>query len=467
MIKYRFIKILILALFFAGCGKDAEIIILCTNDMHGHIDNFPKLSAYYKKLKAENPNTFLFSNGDLFSGNPLVDQYPEKGYPIVDIMNKTGYCLSSIGNHEFDYGQEVLNKRIEQAEFQFISANIQYGENSTLKPVEPYKIFNIDGVTMSVLGLLEVGAGGIPSTHPNNVTGLKFVSPMKTVSEYLFLGSSDVFILLSHIGVERDVDIAEKYPEVDVILGGHSHTKIDNGMIKNEVLITQASAKLDYVGETRISVKKGKIVNKTSRLINLNKLENEDPEIRKLIDSYKADDKGNKVIGQAASKISGKQKLGALMTDALTETLNLDIAFLNSGGIRINSIPKGDITLNTIYALDPFGNDVVKIMMTYGEIEKFLLKNQQILVSGITCIIFSKGKKKSVQILDNNGAALDKSKKYAVGMNSYIYATCKFAHKDAGISMNVNTADVLIKYIENKHTVDYGKIRPRIVIEKQ
>jgi 2',3'-cyclic-nucleotide 2'-phosphodiesterase (5'-nucleotidase family) len=453
-------------LFFAGCGKDAEIIILCTNDMHGNIDNFPKLSAYYKKLKTENPNTFLFSDGDLFSGNPLVDQYPEKGYPIVDIMNKVGYCLSSIGNHEFDYGQDVLNERIKQAEFQFISANIKYEDGSKLKPVEPYKIFDINGITMSVLGLLEVGSEGIPSTHPNNVTGLKFVSPIKTVGEYSFLRINNVFILLSHIGVERDVDIAEKHPEIDVILGGHSHTKIDTGMIKNGVLITQAYAKLYYVGETRISVKKGKIVGKTNKLVNLNKLEDEDPEIKQLIDSYKALDKGNKVIGQAASKISGKQKLGALMTDALTETLNLDIAFLNPGGIRINSIPKGDITLNTIYSLDPFGNDVIKIIMSYEEIEKFLLKNQTSLVSGITCTITSEGKKKSIKILHKNGTDLDKSKKYAVGMNSYIYSTYKFAHEDDGISMNINTADVLIKYIENKKTIDYSKVPNRITVKK-
>jgi 2',3'-cyclic-nucleotide 2'-phosphodiesterase (5'-nucleotidase family) len=464
MRQFRNIKILILALFFAGCAKDTEIIILCTNDMHGSLDNFPRLSAYYKKLKDENPHTFLFSDGDLFSGNPLVDRYPEKGYPIVDIMNRTGYCLSSIGNHEFDYGQKVLNERIAQADFQFISANIKYWGDSTLKPVEPYKIFNINKITMSVLGLLEVASDGIPSTHPNNVTGLKFVSPIETTGEYLFLRTSDIFILLSHTGVERDIDIAEKYPEVDVILGGHSHTKIDSGMIVNGVLITQASAKLDYVGETRIFVKKGKIVNRTNKLVNLNKLEDEDPEIRKLIDDYKSADKNNKVIGQAASTISGKQKLGALMTDALTEMLNLDIAFLNPGGIRINSISKGDISLNTIYTLDPFENDVVKIIMSYEEIEKFLLKNRTILVSGITCTIIAEGNRESIKILDKNGIPLDKSKKYTVGMNTYIYSTCEFAHEDLGVLMNVNTADVLIKFIEHKQVVDYSKTSPRIVV---
>ncbi|MDR2027539.1 MAG: bifunctional metallophosphatase/5'-nucleotidase, partial [Prevotellaceae bacterium] len=447
MIKFGFIKMLMLALLWGEGAKDAEITILCTNDMHGSIENFPRLSAYYKKLKAENPHTFLFSDGDLFSGNPLVDHYPEKGYPIVDIMNKTGYCLSSVGNHEFDYGQKTLNDRIEQAGFQFISANIKYEEGAALKPLKPYRTFGINGVTMSVLGLTEVGSGGIPSTHPDNVTGLKFVPPVKAAGEYSFLRSSDVFVVLSHSGVERDVEMAEKYPEIDVILGGHSHTKITNGMVKNGVLITQAYAKLEYVGETRISVKKGKIVSKTNRLVNLNELEDEDPEIRKLVDSYKASDRGNRVIGQAVTKISGKQKLGALMTDALTEMLNLDIAFLNPGGIRINSIPKGDITLNTVYTLDPFGNDVVKMTMSYSEIEKFLLKHQTILVSGITCVITYDGKKKSVKITDRNGAALDKSKKYTVGMNSYIYSTYKFAHEDAGAAMNVNTADVLIEFI--------------------
>jgi 2',3'-cyclic-nucleotide 2'-phosphodiesterase (5'-nucleotidase family) len=432
--------------------------------MHGSIDNFAKLSAYYKKMKAENPNTFLFSDGDLFSGNPLVDQYVEKGYPIVHIMNKVGYCLSSFGNHEFDYGQEVLNKRIKQAEFQFICANINYEENSVLQPVEPYKIFDINGVTMAVLSLLEVGSGGIPSTHPNNVAGLKFESPQKTVEKYSFLNRSNIFILLSHLGVNKDVAIAEKYPEVDVILGGHSHTKISKEMVTNGVLITQASAKLDFVGETRISIKKGKIVSKTNKLIDLNKLDEEDPEIRKLIDWYIDNDTAI-VIGQAVSKISGKQKLGALMTDALTETLGLDIAFQNSGGIRVSSISKGAITDKMIYALDPFGNDVVKIMMSYDEVEKFLLKNPTILVSGISCTINGKGKNKTIKILDKNGKELDKSKKYAVGMNSYIYSTYKFTHMDAGVSMNVNATENLIKYIEQKGIIDYQNVSDRIVVD--
>jgi len=462
----KFIRVIIFALFFisASCENDAEIVILCTNDMHGSIDNFAKLSAYYKKMKAENPNTFLFSDGDLFSGNPLVDQYPDRGYPIVDIMNKVGYCLSSLGNHEFDYGQDVLNRRIEQAEFPVICANIGFGENAALKHVEPYQIFDIDKITMAVLSLIEVGSEGIPSTHPKNVVELSFDSPQKTVEKYSSLRKNNVFILLSHLGIDRDVDIAEKYPEIDVILGGHSHTKISKEMIKNGVLITQAGDKLNYVGETRISIKQGKIVGKTNKLIDLNKLTDEDPEVKNLIADYKAADPGNKVIGQAVSKISGKQKLGALMTDALTEMLELDIAFQNTGGVRVKNIPKGDITKNMVYTLDPFGNDVVKLVMSYDELAKFILKHNAILlVSGITCTIDAKEKKKSIKILDKNGKELDKSKKYTVGMNSYIYSTCKFTHENEGVLMNVVTAEILIEFIENKKIIDYKNVQKRII----
>lgn len=473
----HWLKVLILLLFFSSCenkGGDAEIVILCTNDIHGNLDCFPELAAYYSQLKKENPNTFLFNNGDMFSGNPLVDQYPEKGYPMIDIMNKTGYTLSSLGNHEFDYGQETLNSRIEQAEFPFICANIGFGKDAALKPLEPYKIIDAGGVSVAVLSLVEVGSGGTPSTHPDKVKGLSFEKPANTVDKYYSkLCRNNVFILLSHIGVENDVKIAEKYPGIDVILGGHSHTRIDTSMVKNGVLITQAGDNLKYAGETRITVKDGKVVKKSNKLVNLSKVGSRDKTVEKLLESYKEKDPGSKVIGQASANIRGKQKLGALMTDAVTEMLGLDIAVQNAGGIRINNLPKGDITINTVFSLDPFENDVVKINMSCDEVEG-LLKSQfgrynlpDLIVSGINYTIILDDKKKpvSVKISDYAGNPLDKTKKYAVGMNSYIYTKYKFPHKDEGQSLNVTSSETLINFIEKKGTINYGDIPDRIIIK--
>ena len=466
-----------LLLFLFSCDKkgsgDAEIVILCTNDIHGNIDNFPKLSAYYKQLKTENPNTYLFSNGDMFSGNPLIDQYPEPGYPMIDLMNKTGFVVSSLGNHEFDYGQKTLNERIKQADFPFICANINY-TNGILKPLDPFKLFDINGVSVAVLSLVEVGSGGTPSTHPDRVKGLTFEKPINTVGKHITrLRINDVLILLSHVGVERDIDIAEKYPAIDLILGGHSHTKIDTGMVKNGVLITQAGSHLKFVSETHISVKDGNVTNISNKLVNLSELKDEDAEIKNLIAYYKEKDPGKRIIGNTTEQITGKQKLGALMTDAITEILDLDIAVQNAGGVRLSYIPKGDISINTAFSLDPFGNEVVQINMSYSEIEE-LLKTQlgrftlpDLLVSGINYTINLDADKKpvSISLFNTDGTPLDKSKKYSVGMNSYIYSKYKFPHEDPGKSLNVTSAETLIKYIEKIKTVNYSDIPDRITIQ--
>ena len=448
---------IIVLIFFSCTTKDVEITLLCTNDIHGRVDNFPKLAAYYTSVKASNPNTFLFSGGDMFSGNPLVDNYPDKGYPIIDLMNKTGYRLNSIGNHEFDYGQDILNDRRAQAVFPFLSANVlPDSARAQLKQVEPYRIYKIDGITMAVLGLTQVGADGTPSAHPDRMRNIVFTDPVKTVEKYRFLRENNVFVGLFHTGLETDVEIANAVPELDVILGGHSHTKIDTGMLQNGVLITQAAAYLQYVGETRISIKNGKVVKRTNRLVNLNELVDEDAEVRALLDKYKKDDPLSKVIGRAANEVEGKERLGSLMTRAIVEETGVDMAFQNAGGIRIDRIPKGDVTLNTIYSLDPFNNDVVKLTMSYDEIASLLkgtLKRYELpdlYASGMSYKFEfdANSKLKSFEMFDASGKPLDKNKKYTVGMNSYIYSKYEFKHEDPGAAAGITASQTLIDYIQ-------------------
>jgi 2',3'-cyclic-nucleotide 2'-phosphodiesterase (5'-nucleotidase family) len=449
--------IALVALIILSCApKRGEIVLLCTNDMHGRIDNFPKVAAYYDSVKATNRSTFLFCSGDMFSGNPLVDQYPEKGYPIIDIMNKTGFELCAPGNHEFDFGQDVLNARREQASFPFVSANVNPGESASLKALEPYKIYETGGVKMAVLGLVEVGSGGTPSTHPDRVKGIAFGNPIETAKEYRRLRDNEVFVGLFHTGIEADLLIADAVPELDVILGGHSHTKIDTGIMRNGVLITQAGAHLHYLGETRITLKDGKVVKRTNRLLDLDKMTKEDAEVKALVEKYKAEDQASRVIGRARRELAGKEQLGQLMTKAIVEELGVDMAFQNSGGIRIPSIPQGDITLNTIYSLDPFGNEVITIKMSYEEIASLLQGTARystlpdLYAWGMSYRMEVDADKQITlfEMFDSSGKALDKDREYSVGMNSYIYSKYKFLHKDPGASAGVTSAQTLIDYIE-------------------
>ena len=476
--------ILLLSLLMVGltsCSKkDSEIIILTTNDMHGRIQNFPKIAAYLKKMRAENKHVFLFSAGDMFSGNPLVDQYPEQGYPIIDIMNRVGYQLGTFGNHEFDYDQGPLSERLKQADFPFILANAKITDASLspLPDFKPYYEFNVDGIKMTVLGLIQVGSGGTPSTHPDKVKGISFYDPVKTALEYKDLRKNcDVFIGLTHIGIEPDVELANAMPELDVILGGHSHTRIDTGMRVNGVLITQSDSWLKYIGQTTITVKNGKVVKKENKLIDASKLTDEDEGIKSLIEEYVAKDPGSVVIGKLENEIKGKQNLGALMTDAITEGLGLDMGMQNAGGVRVTELLAGDITINDVFSLDPFGNEVVKINMTGQEIKDFTLSTLKktkgrypdILISGFTynATVDAEGNTVKIDLKDKNGKPLDMKKTYSVGMNSYIYSKYEFKHADPGVSLKITSAQALIDYIKQKQTISGYEDINRITITQQ
>jgi 2',3'-cyclic-nucleotide 2'-phosphodiesterase (5'-nucleotidase family) len=101
MIRKFFLLFIFFPYFlFSQSAKETEIVILHVNDIHGRIDKMPYLSTMIKEIQAKHKNVLLFSAGDLFSGNPIVDKYSEKGFPIIDIMNMLPFSLSTIGNHE-------------------------------------------------------------------------------------------------------------------------------------------------------------------------------------------------------------------------------------------------------------------------------------------------------------------------------------------------------------------------------
>ncbi|MDR1349046.1 MAG: bifunctional metallophosphatase/5'-nucleotidase [Prevotellaceae bacterium] len=456
---------LLLITVFAGCtsaNKETQIIILSTNDMHAKIDNYAKVASYVDKVRSENKNVLLLNGGDMFSGNPVVDRYEDKGYPMVEIMNRLGYDYGVLGNHEFDYGQDFLAKRIEQATFPLLCANMKVFGQALIKQPEPYVIFNLDGIKICILATIQVeNSNGklIPSTHPDKLKNIDFFQPVETALEYKYLREKcDLFISLSHDGIDEDVILAQKMPELDIIIGGHSHTRVD-GMIENGVLISQTECYLKYIGKTTITLKDKKVADKKFELIDVSTLQDENAEIKALVNKYYEETPLNEIVAEAKADFSDKENLGNLMTDAVVSVLDLDIAFQNSGGIRIDKINKGDISLLTLYTLDPFDNEIVLFEMSYDEIYS-LLKNSyrkeskyaDLKTAGISYAI----KVKDDEVIDmeihdmKSGNLLDKNKKYKVGMNSYIASSYKFDHADAGKTLNVTSVETLIEYLKQQ-----------------
>ncbi|HSN50225.1 MAG TPA: bifunctional UDP-sugar hydrolase/5'-nucleotidase, partial [Bacteroidales bacterium] len=377
-------------------GKTGEIIILHTNDMHAKIDNLAKLAFLADSLKKTHPYVFLVASGDNFTGNPVVDKIRDIGYPMIDLMNRCGFNVSAIGNHEFDMGQELMNKRIEQARFPFISCNID-AKTAVLKQPEPFVVLKAgDLATLAFLSAIELNESGIPDTHPSKVKGIVFTNGIQKAQEFKWLKEKyGILIGVTHLGVEDDIMLAGVMPQFDVIMGGHSHTLIDTALIVNGVRITQAGANLAYIGKTTLEIENGKVKNIRDEMIRVSSLKNSDPDILKLIEKYNDVKEFSKIVGTAAKPVEGYDQLGSLMTDAVREKTKSDFAFQNIGGIRVRSIDAGDISLKDIYRLDPFGNKVVVMSMTAKEIESLICygfnleKVPDLQVSGMNYTVFT------------------------------------------------------------------------------
>jgi 2',3'-cyclic-nucleotide 2'-phosphodiesterase (5'-nucleotidase family) len=323
--------------------------------------------------------------------------------------------------------------------------------------VPEYYTIDTAGIRITFLAFVQTGSSGKPSTLPSNVEGITFAYTLTTdfLSRYAALRNAcDVFVVLSHLGVDGDRRLAPMFSQADVIIGGHSHTKLSPAETLNGVLITQAGSNLNYIGQTTLVVKNKKIVEKKNTLVEVSKLTVEDAGIKNKVNAYKESSPMNRVIGQATANIAGKDALGCLMTDALTTQLGLDIAFTNSGGIRISNIPKGNITMSKIYELDPFGNDVVAYDMSLAEIQALLryacnYGSINYLVSGAKYTYNTSTK--TVVLTDYNNVPLSNAKTYRVGVNSYIAETdipkLYTPLTDPGEYLYVNTTATLVDYI--------------------
>jgi len=445
-----------------GCsgGRCDTLVIISTNDVHSQIQDMPKLAAYIQSQRDSFSHVLLLSAGDLFSGSPVVDKYKERGYPMIDLMNRIGYRASTLGNHEFDYGREVLIQRARDARFDFLAANAAFTDDLR-NLVKPYIIVDVNGIKVAILGFIETGDSGIPSTLPENVESVKFADALALADTYRSLrDSAEVFLVLSHLGLREDVSLAWLLPEADVIVGGHSHTVLPNGIDTCGVLITQTGAYLQHTGKTMLFLKNGKVAAKKSELIPTESLTAIDTAIQRLVDVYRNDPALKVRVGTATADITGKEALGNLFTDAMRTVYNLDIAVFNSGGLRIPSFPKGDISFEDVYKLDPFENQLYVYDLSLEELTALLKdtynekKSDMLYISGaeytLTLDPEDRNKALSITVTGYNGRTLAPKASYKVGVSSYVVGRFMplINPEDKGRRIKTTTAETLLQYLQ-------------------
>ena len=439
-------------------ANETEIVILSVNDMHASIDQFPKFAAMVDSLRAVYPDMLLFSAGDNRTGNPVNDQYDPVNYPMIELMNQTGFDLSTVGNHEWDGNIVNLQNDIERAKFPFLCANVFIPETVKLD-IKPFVTMEHQGVKMAVVGMVEVRHDNIPGAHPDNLKLVSFKRPEVVLPEYQYLRTqNDVVILLSHCGFEDDMELAQASPWLDAIIGGHSHTLIENPSETNGVLITQSGSHLKYATLMKLRVKDHKVVAKEALVLDVNKVKKEKPEIKKLLDEFNDAPTLNEPIAIAKTKFETQEKIGCMITDALREISGADFAFQNTGGVRVNYLNKGPITIKDVYSIDPFNNEVIVYQMTGEQVKKFILNSYRkngghpSYVSGMTYKVSDDGQNVWVEM---EGEQFSTKKTYKVALNSYMASTVNIESVDDGESMFMTSEEMMIEFLRRHKEVDY------------
>ena len=459
-------------------AKETTLVIYSTNDMHGSINNFAKIAKFIENERKKYPHTLILNGGDIFSGNPVVDQYPQRGKPMIELMNAVGYQYAAFGNHEFDFGQQALKQCMNQADFEWICANMVVDPSiAVIKQPQPYVTLKMGDIKICILGLIETSktfqGQPITSAHPDYLKGITFTSPVETITKYKKLREEcDLFVGLFHTGYDTDKQIAHLVPELDVIIGGHTHTKIDSTRLINGVLITQTEDELKYIGKTTITFKDKDIVDKQFELIKVEPEMEESNKVNRMLRKFHKEMPLEKALAKATAQFDGKHPLGALMSDAIVEYYHTDFAFQNSGGIRIGMLSKGDVTLADVYKLDPFNNTIIVYKMKPADIRALLKNSHQnnslsidLIPSGLKYIIHShNGKATHITLTDKDGKPLDENKDYKVGMNSYIASSYSIKTTLPRQEMSTQSCDVLIKYLKKEgniipHSIPRGTVQ--------
>lgn len=479
---------IVLSLFAAqGCGASKKsaaaqqpqpktIEILAVNDMHATIDNFPRLAFMVDSLRAIYPDLLLISGGDNQTGNPVNDQYNPKGMPMIELMNALKFDLSAVGNHEFDSKIDGFNLHTREANFDFICGNLTPPLKAGFN-IKPYKEITMpNGAKIAFASLLQINEGGIPDTHPDNVKGFIFEDPYQKAAEYLFLKeNNDVLAFVNHLGFEEDTKLANQLPKdvVELIIGGHSHTKVDKNQIHNGAMITQAENKLKYATLIQLTIQPNGELKHDMKLLPVGNKGNERADIRAMVDAYNNNPALKEKIAVAQADFTSYDQVGYLMTDALRAEADTDIALINPGGVRVDHLPKGDISPMDVYRMDPFGNEMVLFKLTGHEIRSMMLnafkrdENIPIYPSGLhSRYIFDADKNlKDVQLFTTDNQPLDMDKTYTVATNNYMAAVYQFEHKDPGTGLFKPTAESMIEYLRKLKTIPSYKDVKRIEIE--
>lgn len=391
-----FIGAILVCLLLLPAGVRAEtanLSILYTGDTHGHLRSFyhesskpvggvAKRAIYFaeKRRHTKNMTWLTLDAGDALSGTALSEVF--KGYLDIEAMNRLQYDAMVLGVHDFDYGVEVLRQRISEAQFKILAANV-VDEATGQAFTEAYTIIERDGIRIGILGLT---TGELADrVAPQNFTGLRVNDPIETARQLVpvIRAQSDIVVALTHMGINEDIKLASQLQDIDIIVGGMSHSELQLPMKVGRTLIVHDSAYGKTVGLLKLSFEKNQQpwFRKwfDCKLEPMAGLWMENSNYVGWLDSYQEQMAiqmgvvvGTGLASMSALKVSSSETpLGNYVTDLLRERFNADVAILPAQFFQ-NGLPEGPILLGDLYSSLPWSHYAGILNVTGGELKEIL-----------------------------------------------------------------------------------------------
>ncbi|MGA9117179.1 MAG: bifunctional UDP-sugar hydrolase/5'-nucleotidase [Bacteroidota bacterium] len=445
--------VLLVCLPLCACADGGRtLVLLHTNDMHAAflpreaawsrenpkpmVGGFNELAFAVDSIRQRHPGALLLDAGDFMTGNPIADMVHDGAYggALIAMMNRIGYDAASPGNHDLDISQENLRALVGLARFPFLCANMAGANGLFPENGREYVILEREGVRIGLFGLMSQDLYGL--VNQNNLKGIRVLSPDETARRLVaeLDPQTDLVVALTHQGAREDSILAAAVPGLDVIVGGHSHTRITAPRAVHGALIVQTGSSAENLGVLELTVQDDRVAGHRGGLIPLWARTGRTTRLTPMIDSLRAEVDSAyaeviAVLSEDWKRGEGETGIGNFILDAMTEAAGAEIGFTNSHGIR-RDVPAGPLTRRTLYEVMPFRNTLVTFQLSGSRlravVEHYLARRPAIQMSGITCTWRRRpGGGPEILSLEVNGSPLDTLRGYTCATSDFFVSQAR------------------------------------------
>ena len=396
--RARLVAVALLVALFAAPGAPraqaeractVRVTLLQVNDVYrftpadrGARGGLARVSTLRKRIMKESPHALFLLSGDTIS--PSVESITHKGRQMIDAWNQVGLDYSVFGNHEFDYGDEVLLERVRESKFKWLGANVvDRRTGKTFAGTPLFEVREFGGVKVGLFGI------ALPETKTSSKPGpdTEFRDPCETaraVVPQVRAAGAQAVVALTHLSLEQDKRLARCAGGIDVIVGGHEHTLLQSSSAGTPIFKMSSDARELGRIDLNIDPATGRVESIDWQVIPVTDAVEDDPAFAPVVAKYaRLTAELDATVGRTAVPLDARSatnrseetNIGDFIADAFRREAGADVALVHGGLIRADDVLQpGELTVRDVLSILPFGNELVKIEVT-GEVLRQALEH--------------------------------------------------------------------------------------------